>query len=1535
VGEVKYHSPMESGGYATVWSMRFQHLWAVRQLLLLLAEELRSVRIEPAGIEGEGLDLIVLLPDERREFQQCKRSYRNTGKWTLRALEVEGVLRTIGSRLREDREASFRLVSLDSAPDLRELSDAARASLDPVSFYRDQIKASQQRGRAFDDFCRAVQIDGHRPKDIAEARDLLARTFTELTGDDDGALRDLRSIARYWIDGDAGAAVAALESFAQKSLRLPLTTDDVERHLRSMGFQSRALVRDPRIHPSIRQLRGRFESSLSTQLIGGQLLPRDEATLLMQFVTDDLAPRFMVLHGPAGVGKSGVLLDFTRRLSRQGISFLPIRLDRQRPSGTTRHFGQSLGLPDSPALCLHALSCRRRAILVLDQLDALRWTGGDAAAALETCRELVSESLRYPNLRVVACCRTFDLETDPQIRGWIEHDEARRVCVERLSEETVQQIVFSSGTDHGTLSSRQLDLLRTIQHLRAWEEIIKICDGPVEFHSGPELIDQFWKTRLQEAQRMGLEPSAVQRATNRIVDFMDKQGTLVAPQRLLRGKPDIENALCSLNVISMSDGDLSFCHQIYLDHQLAHLLLRRFDEGETTLEDWLTGSHQGLYRREQLRLVLAMLREERFDDYLREVQQLLSSGDVRFHLKQVILEFLGGVVDPHQGERQLALQLLNDEQWREHVVLDVLYGHPRWFEIADEYGIIADWLRGDDHTRDRALGLIRSVVEELGDRCQTHLASLAKQGEEGARQAASALPTAPAADSPSLFELRLKLAEGGLGDAYLDWSGLGGKNLPRLVRLLSSILRRQNDGQQNRILERSNEPDLQGISEIDFKENSFSDLRAAWDELLLLAAKVLGHRIDEDQVDLIEHSSWRSDLRELLRRLAAGLLARDAQAAMDCSDVNANPLADLLILEALSQVDELPVADRAIKWLMAKPSRLRQRWTRSNLPWEVAKRTTEQLTRQCSAEACASFEHFLLEHRDRRLGNSLRRRHKWLLSPRDEEPRFAKAVLARPSPEGETAFHLISTIPSNRRSRAGTRRFQELQRKFEGVGEIYFSGRGKVQGGWVGSPLPTDRLSSLSDRTWLRIIQNNSVNRPGTSRYRDNRIEESTPETFSSDLQSASAREPGRFARLALRLPPKANPLYIRAIISGLRAESRKKEAIEDATVVELEAILALPQVKQDISLAKDLAWLVDSRADLDWGPSTVSAIAEIATAHPDPAPEELHVLGGGWEKWGPESLVTNALNCSRGAATFAIAKLVLAHPRLLPDLVEAIGRIVTDPHPAVRAAVFACCLATLRHDSEAANTWALRAAEGHEALLACSTFDRFLRFACGRHPERMEKMLLRMLTSPRDDVVFVASRHATALYLVHGQMEEVITEFTRGIVPQRRGAAQVAAALMDRREYHQNARAILVELMDDDSDEVLSECAEAFRDTSMDLFAEAPDFLEAYASSRAFIQQPTLLLRRLHDYTGSLVPFAHCVLSVCRSLSESHGNNVEQNRQRSWGADHYLPPILLRLYDQASNESKVRELCLDAWDNLLRSRVVSAFSLMRKLEDG
>jgi hypothetical protein len=106
-------------------------------------------------------------------------------------------------------------------------------------------------------------------------------------------------------------------------------------------------------------------------------------------------------------------------------------------------------------------------------------------------------------------------------------------------------------------------------------------------------------------------------------------------------------------------------------------------------------------------------------------------------------------------------------------------------------------------------------------------------------------------------------------------------------------------------------------------------------------------------------------------------------------------------------------------------------------------------------------------------------------------------------------------------------------------------------------------------------------------------------------------------------------------------------------------------------------------------------------------------------------------------------------------------------------------------------------------------------------------------------------------------------------------------------------------------------------------------DFVEAYASSRAFQRHPFALLHRLREHRGSLVPFAGCILSACRNLAASTSTGDLPPGPAFSESGYYLPGILLRLNEQAQEE-QVRDLCLDAWDLLLEARVVEAVNLTK-----
>lgn len=142
------------------------------------------------------------------------------------------------------------------------------------------------------------------------------------------------------------------------------------------------------------------------------MLPRRETRRLVELLSEDQGPRLLFLHGEAGAGKSGVLLELALELERRAVPYLPLRLDSQRPPrGRLESFSRDvLEMPAPPQVCLHHVAGNRVSVLVVDQLDAIRWTGSHSGESWALCRRMIEAALELPGMRVVLACRTFDLE---------------------------------------------------------------------------------------------------------------------------------------------------------------------------------------------------------------------------------------------------------------------------------------------------------------------------------------------------------------------------------------------------------------------------------------------------------------------------------------------------------------------------------------------------------------------------------------------------------------------------------------------------------------------------------------------------------------------------------------------------------------------------------------------------------------------------------------------------------------------------------------------------------------------------------------------------------------------------------------------------------------------------------------------------------------------------------------------------------------------------------------------------------------------
>jgi hypothetical protein len=88
-----------AGGATDKFGNRYEGRWTTVCMTEVLNETACSIRLEPPGDEGSGVEFWLKRTD-RTEYHQVKRQTSSSGHWTLSKLNVEHVLQTFYNKLR-------------------------------------------------------------------------------------------------------------------------------------------------------------------------------------------------------------------------------------------------------------------------------------------------------------------------------------------------------------------------------------------------------------------------------------------------------------------------------------------------------------------------------------------------------------------------------------------------------------------------------------------------------------------------------------------------------------------------------------------------------------------------------------------------------------------------------------------------------------------------------------------------------------------------------------------------------------------------------------------------------------------------------------------------------------------------------------------------------------------------------------------------------------------------------------------------------------------------------------------------------------------------------------------------------------------------------------------------------------------------------------------------------------------------------------------------------------------------------------------
>ena len=692
----KLYSMTLPGGAADKIGNRFEDRWTINTLIDLLDEKVNRVRLEPPGVDG----FEFLVTDATELIGHQAKRQTGLGHWTLSQLNQAGVLTNFWRALQDGTRCTF--VSTQDAQELGGLAQRARDAASFEEFKREFLKAEKWQ-KAFNDLCRYWEQPSEKDA-FSALRWIHVETVSE-----NFLRKTIVARLEALVDADAFAVEALLSKFVANHIHREVTSAEMWHFLEEQGMRRRRWGKDTHVLAKVAAQNDRYLQAFRRDSITGLDLTRDEVAEIMQLV-DNEERHVILLTGEAGAGKSYVTGQVVEALRSSGRPHIAFRVDRLKPVQTTHAVGEQLELPGSPATVLAAVAQGQPSVLIIDQLDAVSLASGRNTEFYDCVEEIINEATRiHRGVKVILVCRAFDVENDQRIKQLSRQPHTTwQVSVQLLSEAMVKEAVTTIGLNAQRLSASQINLLKLPLHLKLLAELVQDnVNEPLNFATAKDLFDIFWRRKQQVLQaRLGRSVVWTE-VIDKLCDYMSAKQVLSVPENLLDEFELDALAMVSEHVLIFDSRRYAFFHESFFDYAFA----RRFSFRQELIP-FLVNDAQHLFRRAQVRQILAYSRDTDSDQYVRDLGALLNHSKIHFHLKQLAFLLLAALQDPTEAEWGVLEPFIHspDAPLGREARRSISKSVP-WFDLLDRLGHLQHWLEDSVKLRTLALQMLAHVIQ--------------------------------------------------------------------------------------------------------------------------------------------------------------------------------------------------------------------------------------------------------------------------------------------------------------------------------------------------------------------------------------------------------------------------------------------------------------------------------------------------------------------------------------------------------------------------------------------------------------------------------------------------------------------------------------------------------------------------------------------------------------------------------------------------------------------------------------------------------
>lgn len=1506
--------PYESGGRGDKTGNRYEFRWAVYQALQVLDEKIDYFILEPLGDDEQGIDLWIGNKNGIGEGQQCKGRNGSKEYWEYGTANAKGIFTNWKFHLDRDISNTVSLVSPLAFTLLEDIINRAKSTGNlPKDFYQNQIlNASKEVNVFFINFCKAMELNPEKETDLIKCISYLQRIFYRQFPDTQLKEIITSKISLLFI-GNEEEIYDTLVSWIVEgnTFGKRISSSVLYKLFKEKGIRLKDLANDARLVPRIVELNREFSSSFIP--FKAELINREEFEKCRKQI--DLG-NSLLIHGKAGRGKSGCTEDIINYCLENTFPYLAIKLDKRVPSGNAEKWGEQLGLPASIAHCIHSVSKSEKAVIILDQLDALRWTQVHSRDALLVCEQIINQveklNLERSNkISVVFICRTYDLENDNNIKSLFKTNEKKKeiiqwnkIQINELNDETVRDII---GAGYSSLTSKLKEILRIPSNIYIWSNLDK-RNTYNECSTANHLITEWWKQLTRRCFELGLNETDINWTKEKLVNNFEKIGRICIPSKMILSvNTSALDFLSSNGFLVIQEDKISFAHQSILDSFLVEKMLTSYYETEDIINIIGSKEKQTPGRRYQVQMLLQNLIECYSEDFLKAGQKMLASNQIRYNVKFVFFEILNQLDVIDESIQSYIIENCENELYSEHIINNVVYSRPQYIRLLRNYGYLDKWFSNPEK-KGIALNLLISLAPHYEAQDVEFILKHAFHSQEDDNRFSQCFSHDINHDTDEMFELRMEFYNKypQMADSYLDIKAMLKNCEIRTIRVFAFLLENKLEKQSKSIYKYAEEF-LEEDSEIFIKNG-------------LDVINILLPYIPTSNDEMMSYSDWsgRSNYRRSLERSSVEIIKK-ANSALIALDPNiflerykeymgkGILIFNEILLDALFNLPH-SYSDYIIEYLCSNfKKNIFEDTSGNGDELLLVKRVLAKHSEFCKQSVFDMLENKVIGYISPRAKNLYKHRIEF-----NQEHNGYKVYW---SYWGDLQKDILEILPYNRLSNDAKELIRVLKRKFHNDSTLYKYSNG--HSGSVGSSIAGKKLSN---KKWIDILTNKKLNNNQRNRWKEvpGGFLENSIESFSSSFSSATSEEPERMIKLMLSHDVKVSDVYIDSLINGVAHSSN----LNSIPIKLLEEMILKYRYDDTSYRASSICTIIESMEEITWSQEILDILKDIAINHKNPQLGKPNVTSNEDDDMRTfDMLQSNALNCVRGKAARSIAHLIWEDFGFFEEFKDTLEKLVVDQNPAIRLASLFAIWPSYNIDKEWASERIINLYKQDYRLAGFHGTKQMFFLLYPDFRQFVLELIRKCYDSDDKELIEMGAHSLLEMFIIKNEFEDEMINVGMMSKLQAGSILNMVMAYFNNDDYNSVAKNIISRFKTSALDLEMS-ISRLFYNNLINLNRDK-EFLIGIMNSNLSRRSVHAFVHYLEEESKSVIEYKDIILSMSRHLI----NNQTDSFEGLWGVQDEISKLIIGLYDETSESTKptmkiIAQECLDIWDMMFEKQI-------------